>query len=74
MPRLSLNGKYFPISPCSKINMLGSVTTEGKPNDFVSELGQGVTLYFKLLRYLGLMFLLFTLLSVPSLVIFGMHG
>ena len=74
MPRVAKDGQYFNIHSCSSINRLGTFTSDEKPNDFVAELGEGVTLYFKLLRYLGSMFLLFTLLSVPSFIIFGMHG
>lgn len=44
------------------------------PNAFDKELGTGVVIYFKLLRYLGLMFLLFTLISVPTYFICGLHG
>ena len=33
---------------------------------FDKELGIGVSLYFKMLRYLGWMFLLFAILSIPT--------
>jgi hypothetical protein len=38
-------------------------------NSFDRELGVGVTLYFKILKQLGIMFVLFTFLSIPSFIL-----
>jgi hypothetical protein len=44
------------------------------PNAFDKELGTGVTIYFKLLRYLAFMFLFFTALSLPTYFVCGLNG
>lgn len=67
--------EYVPFTFCTKIGALGEVSDKNtEPNAFDKELGTGVTVYFKLLRYLGLMFLLFTALSVPTYIICGSNG
>jgi hypothetical protein len=80
MPRaVDENKNYIPFELCTRISRLGKLSefseTPGEElNHFVSELGSGVTLYFKLLRYIGLMFLFFTILSIPTFVVYGIHG
>ena len=37
----------------------------------LEQLGIGVNLYFKMLKYFSLLFLLFFILSIPSMVIYG---
>lgn len=65
--------EQFPL--CTNVGALGEVSdSHMHPNAFDKELGTGVTVYFKLLRYLGLMFLLFTALSVPTYIICGSNG
>lgn len=72
MPRtiVKLDYEEFPI--CTEIGALGSVSDH--KNAFDKELGIGITVYFKMLRFLGLMFTLFTALSIPTFIICGIHG
>jgi hypothetical protein len=75
MPRtiVDLDYEEFPI--CTEIGALGSVSDHIKnPNAFDKELGIGIAVYFKMLRFLGLMFALFTALSIPTFIICGIHG
>lgn len=75
MPRTIKDKEYVPFTICCEIGALGSVSDGAlHPNAFDKELGVGTTMYFKMLRYLGLMFLLFSALSIPTYIICGVHG
>ena len=75
MPRANIGGEYIPFSVRANLGKLGSITDKsGEVNMFESELGVGVTIYFKLLRFIGLMFLFFTALSIPTYAIYGLNG
>jgi hypothetical protein len=49
-----------------KSSILNIDDTNKLDHHFDKELGIGVTLYFKMLRYLGWMFLIFAILSIPT--------
>ena len=75
MPRTIVNKDYAQFSICTKIGALGSVSdVQMHPNAFDKELGIGITVYFKMLRYFGLMFLLFAALSLPTYIICATNG
>ena len=74
MPRTMVDGDYQPFTYCTGIGSLGDFSSAQETNAFDKELGTGVTIYFKLLRYLGLMFLFFSILSIPTYVIFRVNG
>jgi len=76
MPRtIDHDRDYAPFPLCTPVGGLGQVSDDAvAPNAFDKELGTGITIYFKLLRYLAFVFLLFTLLSVPTYWICLAHG
>ena len=47
-----------------------STNKENRKSD-LDQLGPGVILYFKMLKYLGLLFAIFTIVSIPCYMIYG---
>ena len=44
---------------------------EDDKNEFVEELGPGIAIYFKIMRVLGLLLVIFTILHIPLYTIYS---
>ena len=62
-------GKLVPISICGSTVGCHCASRSWRRSD-IDELGPGVGLYFKMVKYLSMIFFFFTLLSAPNLIIF----
>jgi hypothetical protein len=63
-------GVVEPLKICGSGTGCHSVSKRWRRSD-LDPLGPGPSLYMKMLKYLGFLFALFTLLSIPSFMIFG---
>jgi len=61
----------WPLCSCCGKKTFDSQGNE-KATDFQKEMGLGISLYFKMTSFLGWMFALFTILSMPVYVLFAM--
>ena len=66
-PRKNIEGKYEPFTACDNTGHLGFWTESSAT--FAEEMGPGISIYFKMNKFLGCMFFLFTLMSIPTYII-----
>ena len=68
-PRILKDGKKILIPIC-KSRTGWHCCCRGCRKSDLSDLGVGVTVYFKMLKYLMLLFLWFTILSIPAMIFY----
>jgi len=62
-------GKFEKFSICAPIGLLGQ--SDDDPNSIDNELGIGINFYFKLTSYLGIIFAIFTVISLPVYILYA---
>ena len=71
-PRKQVDGSFEKLPCCTSIGRLGGWNKDDEEkNEFEMELGPGIAMYFKTLRTLSILLLVFTVLYIPLFIVYS---